>query len=180
MANTVVTDSQKACRHFQVGKVHAATCAILLRHPQLRQIQIVWTAAHLRVKVNVKVKITRRTRSEDAASERFFPLLAYAEMTQLLCHARRTLAPPHRHQSTEQAPHHRALQTNAFRHPKWACHNYARITSHSCTFCGEDGTLVDAPSHPLSKPNLYNTPEPWGAHGPARACPTTFDWWSGR
>lgn len=71
---TVVADSQKACRHFQAGMVHAAARAMHLRHPPQRQMQIVWTPAHLGVRGNETAhdlarEMTHRTRGEDASSE---------------------------------------------------------------------------------------------------------------
>ncbi|KAH9381162.1 hypothetical protein HPB48_020819 [Haemaphysalis longicornis] len=117
-ATTVVTDSQQACRHFQAGTVHTAARAMLLHHPPQRQIQIIWIQAHLGVKGNKTAhdlarEMTCRTRSEEnAASERFTPLLTYTEITQHLRPARRALSPSHQHLSIEQAHHYHRRVTS--------------------------------------------------------------------
>lgn len=161
-ADTVVTDSQQACRNYLHGRISKCALNILLQRPLHRRVKILWTPAHSILQGNNTAHNTARELSRRAPRgiEAASPLLTYHEISQHYRLERRIYPPAHESLTKAQERILRLLQTNTFPHLTKLRLMYPTQYSALCQFCGEPGTLYHMVWGCQKNPKLDRIPRP--------------------
>lgn len=144
-ADTVITDSQQACRNFLRGRISKTALNILLQKPPERKVKIIWTPAHSTLKGNTTAHDIARDLSRQATRgcrlETACPLVTYQDITWYYKCQRMIYPPGHASLTKEQEHCLRLLQTNTFPHPSKLHLLHPTQYFQLCKFCASAGTL---------------------------------------
>lgn len=155
-ANTIVSDSQQACRRFIAGSVSAAAHHILNANLLKRPVMIVWAPAHSSLVGNEFAHATACALANQATEgdPDPTPIVTYRDITQHYRLERRIYPPPHSQLSKKQGSILRLLQTNTFPHPVRLHMQFPNQHSPLCKFCGHSGSLYHIVWECSQNPNL--------------------------
>ncbi|XP_040078313.3 LOW QUALITY PROTEIN: uncharacterized protein LOC120850040, partial [Ixodes scapularis] len=146
---TVITDSQAACRNYQLGRISRLALETLKKNQDPPEIVIVWTPGHETLAGNLAAHAAAREHSLRATSlgdrapadtdegvpKRYTDILAHYRL------GRRTYPPPHPTISREDAVTLRQLQTNTFPHGTLFHAMYPTQYDYDCKNCRVPNTL---------------------------------------
>lgn len=146
---TIITDSQAACRNYQLGRISRLALETLKKIKDPPEIVIVWTPGHETLAGNLAAHAAAREHSLRATSlgdrapadtdegvpKRYTDILAHYRL------GRRTYPPPHPTISREDAVTLRQLQTNTFPHGTLFHAMYPTQYDYDCKNCRVPNTL---------------------------------------
>ncbi|KAM7303296.1 uncharacterized protein ISCGN_013260 [Ixodes scapularis] len=148
---SIITDSQAACRSFVNGRLSRFAHRILTNHPpeQLPTVSLIWTPGHNSLSGNERAHASARALTLRAPPPQEDPSLVpipipltYRDILQHLRLSRRTLPPPHKSLTREDAVGWRMLQTNTFPHLSLLHAMYPTVyPTNKCPLCTEKASL---------------------------------------
>lgn len=166
---TILTDSQTACRSYQIGRISSSALHILNNCSTPPDIRIVWASGHAAIPGNEAAHaaardLIHRAVADDGQSpnpqDQPQPLSGYADM---LAHYRKTrcrLPPPHWRLSREEATTWRRLQTNTYPHPTRLHLIFPAQHPSLCAYCPQPGSLYHIVWTCQNTPDLPKLPNP--------------------